>query len=138
MRINLFMLVAIVTSTPTPSYATESEVISLPFYSHCLDMDEDLVFNGSKNYLCEFEGIGIEQIYNKYKSYLYHQELLQNTLPKKDMLYETENVEVIYKWLPPNKLRLTVTYDNGTEQYIYYFIKKKNSTTVFHQINTGY
>ncbi|MBN8035463.1 hypothetical protein, partial [Vibrio vulnificus] len=63
---------------------------------------------------------------------------LKNQLPKNNVEYQTENVEVIYKWLPPNKLRLTITYDNGIEQDIYYFIENKDSTIVFHEINTGY
>ncbi|EPQ7199093.1 hypothetical protein [Providencia stuartii] len=121
-------------------YASNLELSteSKNFYESCLNMSEDLVFNGSYQYLCEFKGQKIAQIYTTYKANLYRQERLKNQLPKNNVEYQTENVEVIYKWLPPNKLRLTITYDNGIEQYIYYFIENKDSTIVFHEINTGY
>lgn len=122
------------------AFAVDSSSTNNPayFYSHCIDMDEDLEFNGSKNYLCDFKGEGIQSVYTMYKTDLYHHEVLKKVLPTADSQYLSDEVEVNYKWLPPNKLRLTVTANGGNEQYIYYFIETDVGTTVFTQLNTQY
>lgn len=98
------------------------------FATYCDDLNPGKEFDGSSEYMCKFEGVGLEQAYKKITSISYvGRNFFKHELPVADVKYSIKEKTVTYH---RTENTLNILVDSENESFNYVFTVHHSGTTV--------